>query len=84
MNAILAQSLIILAQTDISTQITSFKAFLAKILLLIGVAVVAYGGYLISRQGQTLEGIICMIGGFIIAMAVPILTWMAALGGITF
>jgi hypothetical protein len=74
----------LLAQTDPGTLIDAFKVLLAKILLLVGVAVIAYGGYLISRQGQTIEGILCIIGGFIISIAVPLITCLALQAGITF
>src|SRR5438067_7004258 len=71
-----------LAQADPNAAIETFKALLAKILLLIGVAVIAYGGFLIARQGHTIEGILCIIGGFIIAIAVPLITYMAQTVGI--
>jgi hypothetical protein len=50
---------------------------------LIGVVVLCYGGYLIAR-GHQLEGIMCIIAGFLIAIAVPIITYLAQLGGISF
>ena len=84
MHPIIASTFILLAQTDPSTLIDTFKLLLAKILLLIGVAVIAYGGYLISRQGQTIEGILCIIGGFIISIAVPFITYLGSQAGITF
>jgi hypothetical protein len=46
--------------------------------------VIAYGGYLIARQGHTIEGVLCIIGGFIIATALPLITYMAQISGITF
>jgi len=84
MHHVIASTFVLLAQTDPSTLIDTFKLLLAKILLLIGVAVIAYGGYLISRQGQTIEGILCIIGGFIISIAVPLITYLGSQAGITF
>ena len=84
MHPIIATTFVLLAQTDPGTLIDTFKVLLAKLLLLVGVAVIAYGGYLISRQGQTIEGILCIIGGFIISIAVPLITYLALQAGITF
>ena len=84
MHPIIASTFVLLAQTDPSTLIDTFKLLLAKFLLLVGVAVIAYGGYLISRQGQTIEGILCIIGGFIISIAVPLITYLALQAGIPF
>ncbi|PWU19878.1 MAG: hypothetical protein C5B50_05460 [Verrucomicrobia bacterium] len=75
---------VLLAQADPNAAIDSFKLLLAKFCLLIGVAVIAYGGYLIARQGHTIEGVLCIIGGFIIAIAVPLITYLAQNVGITF
>ncbi len=74
---------VMLAQVDPNSAIDTFKNLLAKFLLLIGVCVICYGGYLIAR-GHQLEGIMCIIGGFLIAIAVPIISYLAQLGGITF
>lgn len=83
MTPTLASAFIILAQVDPNAAIDSFKNLLAKFLLLIGVVVLCYGGYLIAR-GHQLEGIMCIIAGFLIAIAVPIITYLAQLGGISF
>ena len=75
--------IIILAQTDLTAAIDSFRLLLARICLLIGTAAIAYGGYLIAK-GHTLEGVLAVIGGFLIAIAVPLITYLAQLGGIQF
>jgi hypothetical protein len=52
-------------------------------MLLIGVIVICYGGFLIAR-GHQLEGLMCIIGGALICLAVPIITYIAQLGGVSF
>ena len=84
MHSILASTLIILAQVDPNAAIESFKLLLGKLLLLVGVGVMAYGGYLVSRQGHLMDGILCIIGGFLIAIAIPLMSYLASLSGITF
>ena len=83
-STLIASMFVILAQADPTSAIQSFKTLLAKILLLVGISTIAYGGFLIAKQGQTLEGILCLVGGFLIALAVPIITYFASLGGIQF
>lgn len=73
----------IFAQTTFDSALRSFLEFLTKILVLIGVALVFYGGWLIG-QGKTAEGVLCIIGGFVIAAAVPIMRMLAEMTGTTF
>ena len=73
----------ILAQATFDSALNSFIGFLAKILLLIGVAVVALGGWLIS-QGKNSDGVLAIIGGFIIAAAIPIVRLLAQMTGTSF
>src|SRR5262245_9631060 len=72
------------AQASLSSAATEFiSAVLAPVLLLIGIVVIAYGGFLIN-QGRTQEGLMAIIGGFIIAVAVPVMKALMAAAGITF
>ncbi len=82
MNLILAFTTTMLAQADGVPEIAQFKTLLAQILLLVGIICIAYGGYLISR-GHQLEGLLCLLGGALIAMAVPIITYLAQIAGIS-
>jgi hypothetical protein len=73
----------ILAQATFDAALQSFLGFLAKILILIGIAVVFYGGWMVS-QGKSSEGVLAIIGGFLIASAIPILRLLAQFTGTTF
>lgn len=70
----------VLAQATFDSALTAFVAFLSRILLLIGIAVVAYGGWLIS-QGKNADGVMAIIGGFVIVAAVPIIRLLASMVG---
>jgi hypothetical protein len=70
------------AQVDPTTAIKTFETLLIRLCLLIGIAVVAYSGFMIAHQGRTIEGIVGIIGGFIIAMAGAIITYLGGLGGV--
>jgi len=72
----------LLAQTSMDSSITSFLDFLTKVGMLVGVVAIVYGGWNISR-GETERGLVALIGGFIIATAVPIVKFLAGLGGTT-
>lgn len=74
---------LLLAQASFDSALTSFISFLTRILLLIGVAVVALGGWLIA-QGKNSDGILAIIGGFVIAAAVPIVRLLAQITGSSF
>ena len=73
----------LLAQASPDTAIQSFLAFLAKVMLLCGVVAIFWGGWKISR-GETADGLVALVGGFIVALAVPIIHYLASLGGVTF
>lgn len=83
MKQFLTSSHYILAQIAGGPDIQSFKAFLAKILLLVGVIIVAYGGWQIAHGRQS-EGLLCLVGGLLMAMAIPLITFFASLYGISF
>jgi|ERR1017187_2117934 hypothetical protein len=70
----------LLAQTSMDSSINSFMDFITKVNVLIGVVVIVYGGWNISR-GETERGLVSLIGGFIIALAVPIMRFLVGLGG---
>lgn len=78
-----ASTLVLLAQTSIDLPLNNFLAFLSKIMLLIGVVMIFYGGWKIHR-GETSEGLLAIVGGFIVALSVPILRVLAGFGGISF
>lgn len=69
-----------LAQTTLDGPIVNFLNFIAKLDIVIGVSVVVAGGWRVHR-GDTAEGLAAMAGGLIIALAVPIIRFLAGLGG---
>ena len=71
------------AQATFDAALESFLGFISKILLLLGVAVVFYGGWMVS-QGKSSEGVLAILGGFIIAAAIPIVKLLAQFTGATF
>lgn len=74
---------LLFAQATFDTALESFLRLLARVLLLIGVAMVFFGGWLVS-QGKTTEGVLAIIGGFIVAAAILIVRTLAAMIGSTF
>ena len=78
MKTILFSSLILLAQASPDPSIDAFLVFLAKIMLLIGVTMVFYGGWKIHR-GEVQEGLLAIIGGFIVGLAIPIVRFLSSL-----
>jgi hypothetical protein len=72
-----------LAQATFDSALQSFLGFISKILILLGIAVVCYGGWMVS-QGKTSEGVMGMVGGFLMAVAVLILRLFAQFTGTTF
>ena len=74
----LAITLVIFAQTDIDQSIDRFLAFLANVMMLIGVVMVFYGGHKIHR-GDASDGLMAILGGFIVALAVPIMRFLSGL-----
>jgi hypothetical protein len=84
MNTNTLTALIILAQADVNSAITSFTTFLGRILMLVGIVIVAWGGWQVARRGEHADGLIAIVGGFIIAMAIPIIKFFASLAGLSF
>lgn len=69
----------ILAQAAGVPGIDGFLDFLAQICIIIGVVVIATGGYLIALRGRIEEGLLCIVGGFILAAALPIMRYLVTL-----
>lgn len=65
----------LLAQSDPSAIVNKAVNFLKDIFLVIGCIVIAYGGYEISR-GRVVEGLMCIFGGLVLAIAIPLMKWL--------
>lgn len=52
--------------------------FLSKILMLVGIVMIFYGGWK-THRGETSDGILAIIGGFIVSMAIPIIRYFFSL-----
>jgi hypothetical protein len=74
---------LMLAQATFDTALESFLQFIGKVLLLIGVAMIFLGGWLVS-QGKTTEGLLAITGGFITSSAILIVRALAGMIGSTF
>ncbi len=64
----------LLAQSDPSAMMKKAVDFLKDVFLVIGCIVIAYGGYEISR-GRVVEGLMCIFGGLVLAIAIPLMRW---------
>ena len=84
MHTFIAASFFFLAQVDPNSAIGIFKSLLAKILLLIGIGLIGYGGYLLSKTGHVMDAFLCIIGGFLCALAVPFISYCAHISGVDF
>ena len=71
-----------LAQASPDQAVTRFLDFLAKIFLILGSLIIAYGAYLI-HQGRVAEGLLGLLGGFILALAIPLMRFFLSIAGIT-
>ncbi len=60
------------AAVNIDQPVDNFLNFLTKIFLIVGSLVIAYGGYLL-HQGRVSEGLLGFVGGFILAIAIPLM-----------
>ena len=69
-----------LAQASLDASVDRFLAFLAKVFLLLGALVIAYGGYLL-HQGRVSEGLLGLLGGFILALAIPMMRFFIQIAG---
>ncbi|CAG0995503.1 hypothetical protein ARNL5_03586 [Anaerolineae bacterium] len=74
---------LLFAQATFDTALESFLRFLGRVLLLLGVAMIAFGGWLVN-QGKTIEATLAITGGFITASAILIVRALAGLIGSTF
>lgn len=68
----------ILAQAAAEPNFEPIYAFLSKVMTLVGVSVVFYGGWKVHK-GEPEAGIMAIIGGFIISMAIPIIKFFSTL-----
>jgi hypothetical protein len=75
-------SVLFLAAVSVDDAIKQFIEFLSRIMMVIGIAVVFYGGWKIHR-GEVEEGVLALIGGFIVCLAVPIIKVLASYAGIS-
>jgi hypothetical protein len=71
------------AQVDLKEALKSFIEFLSWVLIALGVCLVAYGAILIA-QGRQLDGVVAIVAGFILVLAVPIVYYFAKIAGIPF
>ena len=68
----------LLAQADPTAPIEKFTHFLGEVFLIIGCITIAYGGYEVAR-GRVVEGLMCILGGLLLALAIPIMKWLQLL-----
>lgn len=71
------------AQATFDSAVQQFLGFISKVLILLGIAAVCYGGWMVS-QGNTSEGVTAMIGGFLMTSAVLVVRLLAAATGTPF
>lgn len=74
---------LLLAQASVDDPINNVLHFFSKILVMIGLCAVAFGGWRVHR-GEASDGLMALAGGFIIILAVVITRYFAGLAGITF
>ena len=68
---LLTDSFIVLAQAGQPLPIDAFLDLLGKIMLLCSVVSISWGGWRITR-GEVGEGVMAIVGGFVIVIAIPI------------
>lgn len=78
-----APAVVFLAQMDPKDALKSFLEFLSWVLITLGVCLVAYGAILIA-QGRHLDGVVSIVAGFILVLAVPIVYYFAKISGTSF
>ncbi len=78
-----ASPVVFLAEVDLKEALKSFLEFLSWVLIVLGVCLVAYGAILIA-QGRHLDGVVAIVAGFILVLAVPIIYYFAKLAGTQF
>lgn len=72
--------LLLLAQANIDTSVTSFIDFMGRIFNIIAIIMVLHAGSLI-HDGKTREAWFALSGAFICALAVPIVKMLMGYGG---
>ena len=68
---LLTDTFLVLAQAGQPLPIDAFLEVLGKVMLLCGVVAIFWGGWWISR-GEVGEGVMALVGGFVIVIAIPI------------
>jgi hypothetical protein len=71
---------VLLAQVNPREAIKSFLEFLSYILILLATCLVSYGSILIA-QGRHLDGVVAIVAGFILVLAVPLIYLFAKYAG---
>lgn len=71
------------AQATFDSAVQQFLGLISKVLILLGIAVVCYGGWMVS-QGKTSDGITALIGGFLMVSAVLVVRLLATYIGSPF
>ena len=70
-----------LAQASPANMVNEFLNFLAVIFLVIGAILIANGGYQL-HQGRIPEALLSILGGLVLAMAIPLMRYFLRLAGI--
>ena len=70
----------LLAQASPEGPVDSFLSFLAKVFLILGAIVIAFGGYETSR-GRVLEGLVSTLGGLMLSLSIPLMKWLLHITG---
>ena len=71
----------VLAQATIGAAVTKFLDFLAKVFLILGALIITYGVLLI-HQGRVSEGLLGLLGGFNLALAIPLRKYLLTVAGV--
>ena len=69
------------AQASFDTAVQRFIDVLAKVVLILGCLVIATGGYFI-HQGRVSEGLLGLLGGFVLALAIPLMRFLLVSAGV--
>ncbi len=69
---------IMLAQASPDAAIDRFLEFIAKVMMMVGAIMIFFGGWKIHR-GEISEGLLAILGGFIVALAIPIIRFFFSL-----
>jgi len=84
MNIVLAQSRVFIAQADKTFSESLNLNDMAHALPLLGLTLIGYGGYSLSRKGASVMGIIWLTVGIIMVMIMPVLRLLDGCAGFDF